>query len=162
MATGPGVQTPAGPETPRDDTGGGSVWASVVRRPVALLLVVLMGAGSIFLWLGIPIGWVWIASRTVNTSQPTLGPYLLVLFAVPISMWIWGKLLFKMNDVYSRVTGRTYEVKTQLPWHKSMRGERQSGRPTTVLDIVMIVSVSLALTAFAVWFFLFAGSSLPT
>jgi hypothetical protein len=133
-----------------------------VKRPIALLLVALMAVGSVFLWIGIPVGWVWIASRTVDTSQPTLGPYLLVLFAVPISMWICGKLLFRMNDLYSRLTGRTHEVKTQLPWHKSMRGERVSGRPTTVLDIVMIVSVSIALLAFAVWFFLFAGSSLPT
>jgi hypothetical protein len=134
------------------------LWRTIVTKPIALLLVLLMAVGSVVLWIGIPVGWIWVASRTVNTSQPTLGPYLLVLFAVPITMWIWGKLLFRMNGVYSRLTGRTYEVRTQLPWHKSMRGERTSGRPTTVLDIVMIVSVSIALTAFGVWFFLFAGS----
>jgi hypothetical protein len=42
-----------------------------------------------------------------------------------------------------------------------MRGERASNRPTTVLDLVMMVSVSLALTAFGIWFFFFAGSSIP-
>lgn len=125
------------------------------------MLVLLMAVGSVVLWIGIPVGWVWVASRTVKTSQPTLGPYLLVLCAVPITMWVWGRLLFRLNDLYSRLTGQTYEVRTQLPWHKSMRGERSSGRPTTVLDLVMIVSVSIALTAFAVWFFLFAGSSIP-
>lgn len=121
----------------------------------------MMAVGSVVLWIGIPIGWIWVASRTVKSSQPSLGPYLLVLCAIPLTMWIWGKLLFRMNDLYSRVTGQTYEVRTQLPWHKSMRGERGSGRPTTVLDLVMIVSVSIALTAFGIWFFLFAGSSLP-
>ena len=131
---------------------------SIVTRPIALVLVAMMAVGSVILWIGIPVGWVWVASQTVKTSQPSLGPYLLVLFAVPISMWVWGKLLFRMNGVYSRLTGRTYEVRTQLPWHKSMRGERGSGRPTTVLDIVMIVSVSIALAAFGVWFFIFAGS----
>jgi hypothetical protein len=134
---------------------------TLVTRPIAVLLVLLMAVGSVVLWIGIPVGWIWVASRTVKTSQPTLGPYLLVLCAIPITMWIWGKLLFRLNDVYSRLTGQTYEVRTQLPWHKSMRGERSSGRPTTVLDLVMIVSVSVALTAFAVWFFLFAGSSIP-
>ena len=138
-----------------------SLARTLVSRPIAIFLVVLMGIGSIVLWIGIPVGWVWVASRTVKSSQPSLGPYLLVLFATPISMWLWSRLLFKMNSVYSSVTGQTYEVRTQLPWHKSMRGERGSGRPTTVLDLVMIVSVSLALTAFAVWFFVFAGSSLP-
>lgn len=131
---------------------------SVIRTPVALLLVLLMAVGSVILWIGIPVGWVWVASQTVDTSQPTLGPYLLILFAVPISMWVWGKLLFRMNGVYSRLTGQNYHVRAQLPWHKSMRGERGSGRPTTVLDIVMIVSVSIALTAFGIWFLLFAGS----
>jgi hypothetical protein len=104
---------------------------------------------------------VWVASRTVKTSQPTFGPYLLVLVATPLTMWLWGKLLFRLNDVYSRLTGQTSEVRTQLPWHKSMRGERGSGRQTTVLDLVMMISVSVALTAFAIWFFLFAGSSIP-
>ena len=138
-----------------------SLGRTLVTRPIALVLVLMMAVGSIVLWIGIPVGWVWVASRTVKTSQPTLGPYLLVLCATPITMWIWGKLLFRLNDVYSRLTGQTSEVRTQLPWHKSMRGERNSGRQTTVLDLVMIISVSVALTAFGVWFFFFAGSSIP-
>jgi hypothetical protein len=47
-------------------------------------------------------------------------------------------------------------------WMKSMRGERDSGRPRSVLDVVMVWSVALALLCFGVWFFAFAGSSLPT
>jgi len=31
-----------------------------------------------------------------------------------------------------------------------------------VLDVVMVCSVALAVVCFGVWFFLFAGSSLPT
>ena len=131
---------------------------TMVTRPMALLLILLMAVGSVILWIGIPVGWVWVASRTVKTSQPSLGPYLLVLFAVPVSMWVWGRFLFRMNGLYSRLTGQDYEVRAQLPWHKSMRGERTSGRPTTVLDIVMVVSVSIAMLLFGVWFLLFAGS----
>jgi hypothetical protein len=138
-----------------------SLGRTLITRPIAVVLVLLMAVGSIVLWIGIPVGWVWVASRTVKTSQPTLGPYLLVLCATPLTMWLWGKLLFRLNDVYAKLTGQTSEVRTQLPWHKSMRGERSSGRQTTVLDLVMIVSVSVALTAFGVWFFLFAGSSIP-
>jgi hypothetical protein len=149
---------PATYEIEQDATPRRSVLRTVATRPIALVLVLLMAIGSVVLWIGIPVGWVWVASRTVKTSQPSLGPYLLVLFATPISMWVWGKLLFRLNSVYSRLTGQTHEVRTQLPWHKSMRGERESQRPTTVLDIVMIVSVSIALTAFAIWFFTAAGS----
>jgi hypothetical protein len=138
-----------------------SLLRTMATKPIAVLLVLMMGVGSVVLWIGLPVGWVWVASRTVKSSQPSLGPYLLVLFATPVSMWLWSKLLFRLNDLYSRLTGQSHEVRTQLPWHKSMRGERGSTRPTTVLDLVMIVSVSIALTAFGVWFFFFAGSSLP-
>jgi hypothetical protein len=133
----------------------------MATKPIAVLLVLMMAVGSVFLWIGIPVGWVWIASRTVSTSQPSFGPYLLVLVATPLSMWLWSKLLFRLNHLYSVVTGQTSEVRTQLPWHRSMRGERASNRQTTVLDWVMIVSVSVALTAFGIWFFFFAGSSIP-
>jgi hypothetical protein len=43
-----------------------------------------------------------------------------------------------------------------------MRGERTPTRRGGVLDKVMIVSVGLALVAFTIWFFGFAGSSLPS
>jgi hypothetical protein len=143
------------------DSARPSLLRTLATRPIAVVLVLMMAVGSVVLWIGIPVGWVWVASRTVKTSQPTLGPYLLVLIATPLSMWLWGKLLFRLNDLYSRLTGQTHEVRTQLPWHKSMRGERVTNRPMTVLDLVMIISVSIALTAFGIWFFFFAGSSIP-
>jgi hypothetical protein len=77
-------------------------------------------------------------------------------------MIVIGKILAALDRRFSRVTG--YDPNDRpipAPWHKSMRGERGSNRPTTVLDWVMIVSVSLALTAFGIWFLFFAGSSLP-
>jgi hypothetical protein len=134
---------------------------TVLTKPVALLLVILMALGSVFLWIVVPVGWLWIASHSTKTSAPTLGPYLLVIFAIPTTMWLVGKLLFRTNRLYERVTGQDAEVRVQLPWHKSLRDSSSSDRRTTLLDVVMIVSVAVALTAFAIWFFLFAGSSLP-
>lgn len=125
------------------------------------LVLLLMAVGSVLLWLAIPLGWVWIASQIVDSSQPTLGPYLLILVAVPVSMYLAGKALFRLDGVYARLSGREEEVRLQMPWHKSMRGERETVRKPTVLEAVMIVSVSLALLSFAFWFFVFAGSSLP-
>jgi hypothetical protein len=139
-----------------------SVWRTVAATPVALFLILLMAAGSVFLWIGIPVGWLYLASRMVNTSQPTLGPYLLVIFGIPVTMVIVGKLLFRLDGVYQRVTGQDSEVQFRAPWLKSMRGEREgTGRKLTVLEMTMVVSVSIAVTAFGIWFFLFAGSSLP-
>ena len=43
-----------------------------------------------------------------------------------------------------------------------MRGDEDHRPPRSVLDVVMVISVGVALLAMAVWFFFFAGSSLPT
>jgi hypothetical protein len=128
----------------------------------AVALIGLMAIGSVMMWLGVPVFWLWLASRIVKSSQPTLGPYVMVLIGIPLSMVILGKLLARLNRVYGDLTGTTPRVKVRMPWMKSMRGERDSGRPRTILDVVMVCSVSIALVAFGIWFFVFAGSSLPT
>jgi hypothetical protein len=138
-----------------------SVWRTIATTPVALFLILLMAIGSVFLWIGIPVGWLYLASHMVKSSQPTLGPYLLVIFGIPVTMVIWGKLLFKLDNVYSSLTGQDSEVEFRPPWLKSMRGERETHRKLTVLEMTMVISVSIAVTAFGIWFFLFAGSSLP-
>lgn len=131
-------------------------------RLAAVLIVALMALGSIVLWIGIPLFWVWVASRLSASSQPTLGPYVLILVAIPVSMFLLGRMLARLNGVYGSITGRAPTMRVALPWMRSMRGERSSPRPATVLDIVMVSSVLVALLTIAVWFFAFAGSSLPS
>jgi hypothetical protein len=145
----------------RDESEQRSIGKTIAEKPVALFLIVVMAIGSISLWLVIPVAWIYLASATVKTTQPTLGPYVMIILGVPISMFIVGKLLYRLNGVYERVTGQDSEVRVQMPWHRSMRGERAPQRRTTVLELVMMISVSLALVAFGIWFFFFAGSSLP-
>jgi hypothetical protein len=132
------------------------------RILLAALLIALMAIGSVLLWLGIPVGWLYLASRIVKSSQPSLGPYVLVLVGIPVSMIVVDKALSRLDRAYGDVTGTTPTGRMRNPWMKSMRGERDSGRPRTVLDVVMVWSVVLALLSFAIWFFAFAGSSLPT
>jgi hypothetical protein len=134
----------------------------VGRRLLAALLIALMAIGSILLWLGIPVGWLYLVSRLVKSSQPSMGPYVLLIVGIPASMIVVGKALSKLNRVYGEVTGTTPTMRARSPWMKSMRGERESGRQRTVLDVVMVWSVALALLCFGVWFFAFAGSSLPS
>lgn len=116
------------------------------------------------MWLGIPFGWIYLASRLASTSQPTLGPYLVVIVGVPVSMVIVARFLSRLNRYYGELTGTISHVRVVLPWLRSMRSEREppTAQTRTVLDVVMITSVALALVCMAVWFFFFAGSSLPT
>ncbi len=130
--------------------------------PVALMLVLLMALGSVVMWIGLPLGLVWLASTLTESSRPTLGPYLLVLLGLPVGMVVVGKALGTLDRVHGRLTGRLDDGLQRAAWLQSMRDERGPQRRTrSVLDTVMIVSVALALVAGAVWFFAFAGSSLP-
>jgi len=126
-------------------------------------LVALMAFFSVMLWLGIPIGWLWIGSQVQsNTQSSGFGPYFLVIFGICISVFLVTKLLASLNRSYARVSGEEEVVRVRPPWHRSMRGEEDSRPPRSVLDVVMVISVSVAVTAMAIWFFFFAGSSLPS
>jgi signal transduction histidine kinase len=129
--------------------------------PAALTLVLLMAIGSVIMWIGVPLGLIYLASLLAGSSRPSVGPYLLVLLGLPVGMAIVGKCLGALDRLHSRLTGRQ-EERHRATWLRSMRAERASSRRGGILDKVMIVSVALALIAFAVWFFGFAGSSLPT
>jgi hypothetical protein len=130
-------------------------------RIAAILLIALMALGSVLLWIAIPVAWLYLGSQLTSSSQPSLGPYVVVLVGIPVSMFLVGKVLARLNGAYGQVTGKTPNVRVRLPWHRSLRGEREGAHPRTVLDVVMVCSVAVALIAFGIWFFLFAGSSLP-
>ena len=133
----------------------------VTSKAAAVLLIAVMVVGSLLMWLGAPLFWLWLGSQLQSGSTPSFGPYLVILVGVVASMIVLGKLLSSLDRVYGRVTNTNATVRVRLPWHRSMRGERGSGRQTRVVDIVMVVSVSSALLLFGAWFFLLAGSSLP-
>ena len=128
--------------------------------PAAIALVALMAVGSVVMWLGVPLALVYVASKLADTPDPSMGPYLLIIIGLPIGMAVVGKGLGWLNRQHIRLTGT--EVDEYRPgWTRSMRGERNVERRGGVLDRVMIVSVGVAALLFAVWFFGFAGSSLP-
>lgn len=129
-------------------------------NPAAIGLVALMAIGSVVMWVGVPLGLIYAASKLADTPNPSMGPYLLVLIGLPIGMAIIGKGLGALNQAHIRVTGAQTDA-YRPGWTRSMRGERTVNRRGGVLDRVMIISVAVAGLAFAVWFFGFAGSSLP-
>ena len=136
--------------------------AGLSKKAAAAFLIVAMSIAALFLWVGIPIGWLWIGSQLVSSSQPSMGPYAVVAIGIIASVVIDAMILSRLNRTYQRVTETDGQVRLQLPWMKSMRGERESGRATSVLDIILVGSVTLAgLTMFLWWIFL-AGSPLPS
>lgn len=124
-----------------------------------LTVILVMGIGSIAMWLGVPIGLIYAVSKMVDSTQPSMGPYMIILFGVPIGMTIIGKGLGALDRYYIRRTGGMQE-RYRAGWLKSMRAESRHTHSSQwkVLDVVMIFSVTLAGIAMGIWFLFFAGS----
>ena len=129
--------------------------------PPAVMLVLLMAVLSVVMWIGVPLGLIYVASQLADSSNPSAGPYVLVLVGLPIGMAIVGKCLGILDRMHGRLTGRIDPQRRRATWLRSMRGERTTTHRGGVLDVVMMISVGVAVVAFVVWFFGFAGSSLP-
>jgi hypothetical protein len=129
--------------------------------PVSLFLIALMAIGSVVMWIGVPVGLIYLASRLADSSKPSMGPYVLILVGLVVGMMAVGKLLGALDRYHGRITGLDDGKPEQAAWMKSMRGDRERKRRRSVLDSVMMISVGVALLLFGIWFFAFAGSSLP-
>ena len=120
-----------------------------------------MAVGSVVMWIGVPLGLIYLASQIADSSRPSRGPYLLVLIGLPIGMAIVGKCL----GTSTACTGASPAASTsrrRATWLRSMRARAHRDAPRRRArqgdDRVGRRSRS---SLFAVWFFGFAGSSLP-
>lgn len=138
-----------------------TVMTSAGRRLVGAVLILVMAVGSVAMWIGIPVGLIYGASRVVASGDPSMGIYVALAILIPALMFTAARLLGRVDRLYAEIMGFADGKRAQPNWMRSMRGERGSQHKTTVLDVVMIISVAVALLAMAVWFFGFAGSSLP-
>ena len=127
------------------------------HRVQVVLLIVAMSVVSLIMWIGVPLGWLWIAAQ-VSSDYQTI--YLWALFAIPVTMVGVGWVLFRLNAVYVRVSNEA-DGPRQTTWLRSQAADRSSSEPKRAIDIIMACSVGLAVALLALWFFVFAGSPLP-
>jgi hypothetical protein len=113
--------------------------------------------------LGVPLVWVWIASQLAGTKRE-LTPSLAILITTGILVSYWLVLLVG-SAVRRRWTGEAEERARQrrASWNRSFRDEPLSAtdRGTDPIERLFIVVAVLAIIAFEIWFFFFAGSPLP-
>ena len=120
-----------------------------VDRMVAAFLLVLLGIGSLALWLVVPAGSLWLLSRLSDNSEYHL---LVGLFAVPAAMMLFAPLLFWLNGLYLRVTGHwAYDAEEDRP--RRLRGP---------LEPLLLWSFVIALVVLCYWFFFLAEGPVPT
>lgn len=117
---------------------------------------------ALALWTAIPLGWIYIGSKVAETQFPSEGPYAVVAIGTLISIVIDAWLIGRLNDLYVRLTGTNRLAPMRPSWLKSMRDTPARPGDTTVVEAVMMGSVLLAGVVFIAWFFLLAGSPLPS
>jgi multisubunit Na+/H+ antiporter MnhB subunit len=130
----------------------------MTRKAQAAAIVAAMTVAAFTLWVGIPLGWLWIGSQLVDSSQPSMGPYMVVVVGIIASVVVDALLISRLNRRYEQVMGGTGQTRVQLPWLKSMRGEREKPREVSVLDAIMVGTVAVAGLAMLLWFVFLAGS----
>lgn len=113
----------------------------IMSGPASSALVLLMLAGCLFLWIGVPLGWLWIGSQVQGSAS--LGTAMLVTML--------------------GITATIFVVVIVLSWlnrRHAVRQERRN-RPSggNALEMLLVASAGIAIVGFGVWFFGFAGAS---
>ena len=109
----------------------------------AMLVLLIMFIGSLGLWVGTPLLWLWVGSQIQGSTQ-SLGAAIGAAFVgVVLTIALLALLLAKLSNVYRA--------------NCQARGLDDPGH--LVLEGVLVVSAGVTLAAFVVWFFFLAGAN---
>jgi hypothetical protein len=113
----------------------------MLAGPASAALVIAMLLGCLLLWIGVPLGWLWIGSQVQSSSS--IGTALAVtMTGTIISILLLVLLLSRLNRIHAELLERR---------HRTMR--------SSALEVILVSSAGIAVVAFGIWFFLFAGTS---
>ena len=108
----------------------------------ALLVVATMFLASFALWVGVPLGSLWVGSR-IQAQTGSVGLALLtMLLGTIVAISVLVSLLGWLNRKHIEL--------------QELRGHAATA--TSGLENVLVGSAAIALICFAVWFFGFSGS----
>jgi heme/copper-type cytochrome/quinol oxidase subunit 2 len=105
-----------------------------------LLVLMMLGAGLV-LWIGVPLGWLYIGSQVQGATDSIGTAILVMLVGVVVSIVAVVPILGWLNRKHLEL--------------RAARGLDTHGQ--TALEAVMTVSVLVAVIAFVIWFFVIVG-----
>lgn len=143
------------------ESGQGMQQRTLGRSVAGAVVILAMTVAALSLWTVIPLTWIYIGSRISTSQFPSGGPYMIVLIGIVVSILIIAWLLGRLNALYFRITGTNTIAPMRPSWLKSMRDDAVH-RGATVMETVIVGSVLLAALALSIWFFVLAGSPLPS
>jgi hypothetical protein len=133
----------------------------IARSLAASGLVVVMAVGGLAVWTLIPLGGLWLASQLSDSyAQLPMVPVLAAAVGIPAAMALAGEALAWLERVYVRLTGATPRARGVPAWRRSL-SDSYLPAPASVLEKIMVTNALLAVGVLVIWFFVFAGSSLP-
>jgi hypothetical protein len=129
-------------------------------------LITGMVLGSLAIWTASPALWLWIASQMEGGGPPTMGAIAVVVIGVAATTIALGKGLAVLHARWRELHGQKATIRVHLAWLRSLRGERNTDRPRetgadvhlSLLDIILVISVLVAITLYNVWFLFYADS----
>jgi hypothetical protein len=131
-----------------------------------LALVIATVLVSINIWTGGPLFAVWVGSQVQGGSGLSMSAVFAVIVVLAVAVFALGALLTWLNAKYDELTGRPPAARQTSPWLRSMRDERvkevRRKYGISAIEKVVTVTVVTAVVVFEIWFFFFAGSSLPS
>jgi flagellar biogenesis protein FliO len=128
-------------------------------------LVIGTALVSVNIWTGAPLFAVWVGSQVQGSSGLSMTAVFSVIAVLAAMVLALAWLLAWLNAAYDELTGRPPAGRQTSPWLRSMRGERETDirrkHGVSPVERIVVISVVAAVLAFEIWFFFFAGSSLP-
>ena len=109
----------------------------------ALLVVAIMFIGSLGLWVGTPLLWLWVGSQIQGATQSLGTALAAAFFGVVLTVGLVASLLSRLSDIYRS--------------NCLARGLNDPG--PVVLEGVLVVSAGVTVAAFVIWFLFLAGTS---
>jgi hypothetical protein len=117
--------------------------AALQTGAAAVLVLLIMFLGSLVLWIGTPLLWLWIGSQ-VQGATDSLGAAMAAAFPGAVAtIGVLASILAKLSDVYRS--------------NRRARGLDDPGH--FVLEAVLVVSAGITLTAFVIWFLFLSGAA---
>lgn len=129
-------------------------------------LVTASALCTINIWTGAPLLAVWVGSKVQGSlGNLSMTAVFSVIGVLAVMVFALGFLLTWLNAKYDELTGRPPAARHTSPWLRSMRDEREEDTRRkfgiSAIERVVVASVVAGVIAFEIWFFFFAGSSLP-
>jgi hypothetical protein len=145
-----------------DSRGNNASQLTVRHVPGSRLLEYLLAAGiflgSLALWVVVPFGSLWLASKIGDDAQTVV---LSALIITPVAMLLCGIGLSVMYSAYLRVSDAR-PTQGRTAWLGSLSGERKARRGRRpILDTSLTISAATAIVLLLVWFFFLAENFNP-